>query len=121
MHIRKRTEDLATKVQCARYLVMHGCLILDAVLVYVFFFSSRRRHTRLQGDWSSDVCSSDLGDVRTLQWTLVERDECEQSLRAHRQRHGLLVADEPEGAEEAQLGAGHGAVQIGRASCRERV
>src|SRR5256885_10415337 len=27
----------------------------------LFFFSSRRRHTRLQGDWSSDVCSSDLG------------------------------------------------------------
>src|SRR5205807_4634028 len=27
-----------------------------------FFFSSRRRHTRLQGDWSSDVCSSDLAD-----------------------------------------------------------
>src|SRR6266850_6150655 len=27
-----------------------------------FFFSSRRRHTRLQGDWSSDVCSSDLKD-----------------------------------------------------------
>src|SRR3989454_12436939 len=26
----------------------------------VFFLSSRRRHTRLQGDWSSDVCSSDL-------------------------------------------------------------
>src|SRR2546426_11936569 len=26
-----------------------------------FFFSSRRRHTRLQGDWSSDVCSSELG------------------------------------------------------------
>src|SRR5256885_3229494 len=26
----------------------------------IFFFSSRRRHTRLQGDWSSDVCSSDL-------------------------------------------------------------
>ena len=25
-----------------------------------FFFSSKRRHTRLQGDWSSDVCSSDL-------------------------------------------------------------
>src|SRR5205807_7137304 len=29
-------------------------------LFYFFFFSSRRRHTRLQGDWSSDVCSSDL-------------------------------------------------------------
>src|SRR5256885_4858061 len=28
--------------------------------VMFFFFSSRRRHTRLQGDWSSDVCSSDL-------------------------------------------------------------
>src|SRR5688500_8651775 len=26
----------------------------------IFFYSSRRRHTRLQGDWSSDVCSSDL-------------------------------------------------------------
>src|SRR2546426_6911279 len=30
----------------------------------MFFFSSRRRHTRLQGDWSSDVCSSDLADLR---------------------------------------------------------
>src|SRR2546426_7269281 len=30
------------------------------VLYLFFFFSSRRRHTRLQGDWSSDVCSSDL-------------------------------------------------------------
>src|SRR2546426_7412976 len=28
----------------------------------MFFFSSRRRHTRLQGDWSSDVCSSDLAE-----------------------------------------------------------
>src|SRR5256885_17221359 len=28
-----------------------------------FFFSSRRRHTRLQGDWSSDVCSSDLPSI----------------------------------------------------------
>src|SRR5688500_10598829 len=32
----------------------------------LFFFSSRRRHTRLQGDWSSDVCSSDLGEGSTL-------------------------------------------------------
>src|SRR5256885_5553840 len=31
--------------------------------MYIFFFSSRRRHTRLQGDWSSDVCSSDLTGV----------------------------------------------------------
>ena len=27
---------------------------------FIFFFSSRRRHTRLVSDWSSDVCSSDL-------------------------------------------------------------
>src|SRR5256885_12559665 len=32
----------------------------------VFFFSSRRRHTRLQGDWSSDVCSSDLASNARL-------------------------------------------------------
>src|SRR5256885_2442634 len=32
----------------------------------VFFFSSRRRHTRLQGDWSSDVCSSDLSPRNLL-------------------------------------------------------
>src|SRR5437762_14069214 len=29
-------------------------------MFYFFFFSSRRRHTRYIGDWSSDVCSSDL-------------------------------------------------------------
>src|SRR2546430_2856544 len=28
--------------------------------VFFFFFSSRRRHTRFDCDWSSDVCSSDL-------------------------------------------------------------
>src|SRR5256885_5468453 len=41
-----------------------GILTLATVCVcgcdLFFFFSSRRRHTRLQGDWSSDVCSSDL-------------------------------------------------------------
>src|SRR5438128_2158362 len=29
--------------------------------MFLFFFSSRRRHTRCYRDWSSDVCSSDLG------------------------------------------------------------
>src|SRR5256885_14775836 len=33
------------------------------IKVDYFFFSSRRRHTRLQGDWSSDVCSSDLSNT----------------------------------------------------------
>src|SRR5262249_4137556 len=32
-------------------------------IFFVFFFSSRRRHTRLVSDWSSDVCSSDLARV----------------------------------------------------------
>src|SRR2546426_4773241 len=41
--------------------VNHPCAIKN------FFFSSRRRHTRLQGDWSSDVCSSDLSVRGT--WT----------------------------------------------------
>src|ERR1035441_7252817 len=31
--------------------------------LFFFFFSSRRRHTRCLSDWSSDVCSSDLGAV----------------------------------------------------------
>src|SRR5256885_4084389 len=34
-------------------------------ICFFFFFSSRRRHTRLQGDWSSDVCSSDLRTPRS--------------------------------------------------------
>src|SRR5918911_5185378 len=35
-------------------------------LVLLFFFSSRRRHTRYWRDWSSDVCSSDLEIVLTM-------------------------------------------------------
>src|SRR2546430_8011071 len=38
-------------------LVLMGAHVLHCV---VFFFSSRRRHTRFDCDWSSDVCSSDL-------------------------------------------------------------
>src|SRR5690606_40806561 len=34
---------------------------LVMVLSALFFFSSRRRHTSFSRDWSSDVCSSDLG------------------------------------------------------------
>src|SRR3989475_6501800 len=32
---------------------------VEPIIVF-FFFSSRRRHTRFDCDWSSDVCSSDL-------------------------------------------------------------
>src|SRR5207237_3872999 len=37
--------------------------------VLLFFFSSRRRHTRFKCDWSSDVCSSDLS------WFFSSRSE----------------------------------------------
>src|SRR5256885_7120886 len=46
----------------------HGCV---SWIHLFFFFSSRRRHTRLQGDWSSDVCSSDLADLPKVQSELA--------------------------------------------------
>src|SRR5579872_7560471 len=39
------------------------CKLANYDVLFVFFFSSRRRHTRCGRDWSSDVCSSDLGDA----------------------------------------------------------
>src|SRR2546430_12662685 len=37
----------------------------------IFFFSSRRRHTRFDCDWSSDVCSSDLLEViKSADWLI---------------------------------------------------
>src|SRR5690606_40067481 len=38
--------------------------IIFLKVVFIFFFSSRRRHTRFSRDWSSDVCSSDLRQAR---------------------------------------------------------
>src|SRR5256885_9156831 len=49
---------------------LESILILFIAYPLFFFFSSRRRHTRLQGDWSSDVCSSDLASV-ALHWPWV--------------------------------------------------
>src|SRR5260221_3494974 len=40
--------------------ILHQCVVQLATCG--FFFSSRRRHTRSLCDWSSDVCSSDLGE-----------------------------------------------------------
>src|SRR5688500_2137360 len=40
-----------------------GILGKSVIRIHLFFLSSRRRHTRLQGDWSSDVCSSDLVEL----------------------------------------------------------
>src|SRR5437867_13329935 len=45
--------------------------------IVIFFFSSRRRHTRSYGDWSSDVCSSDL----VVQVLDRERDAVERAAR----------------------------------------
>src|SRR2546430_7300776 len=39
-------------------------LMADRSHAVLFFFSSRRRHTRFDCDWSSDVCSSDLTRVQ---------------------------------------------------------
>src|SRR5438046_6961820 len=44
-------------------------------IILIFFFSSRRRHTRLVSDWSSDVCSSDLSAEGMRQLTLLVGDD----------------------------------------------
>src|SRR5699024_11832268 len=43
------------------------------IAVFLFFFSSRRRHTRSKRDWSSDVCSSDL--KQNIAYATVHNDE----------------------------------------------
>src|SRR2546430_5841588 len=53
------TKDVVCSIQ--RYISSLSSLLL--LLCIYFFFSSRRRHTRFDCDWSSDVCSSDLGAV----------------------------------------------------------
>src|SRR5688500_20296206 len=74
----------------------------------LFFFSSRRRHTRLQGDWSSDVCSSDL---EAHMADFVKIDAIQDA------RAGLVAGD------SHSLGGRRSDIEpakIGRASCRER-
>src|SRR5215217_8306041 len=48
-------------------------------IIFLFFFSSRRRHTRYWRDWSSDVCSSDLQRVKRR--ALVDRKAPPGALR----------------------------------------
>src|SRR2546426_8152241 len=47
------------------------------MFIFFFFFSSRRRHTRLQGDWSSDVCSSDLAGGALLKHVCEQQLHCD--------------------------------------------
>src|SRR5215813_15554353 len=57
-----------------------------------FFFSSRRRHTRCGRDWSSDVCSSDLGDrVHAEVLQLADSGDVEADLRDLARRQLKLV------------------------------
>src|SRR6267154_3019238 len=53
---------------------------------WVFFFSSRRRHTRWTGDWSSDVCSSDLEAMHIL-------EQVGLADKAHAMSRGLTQVD----------------------------
>src|SRR5437879_9227371 len=48
-------------------LCMYDFFFIFFFFFFFFFFSSRRRHTRYIGDWSSDVCSSDLHGARLEQ------------------------------------------------------
>src|SRR5256885_6776658 len=60
-----------------------------------FFFSSRSRHTRLQGDWSSDVCSSDLpssGCAITTTAASVSNAGCESIGRTSGSRASIGTA-----------------------------
>src|SRR5690606_39381294 len=86
--------------------------------LFYFFFSSRRRHTRFSRDWSSDVCSSDLLELRH---DLVQRGVADHDQGRVARLHPALVEGEQVVAVERRdrgLGA---AAEIGRASCRERV
>src|SRR5437762_11821556 len=91
----------------------------------IFFFSSRRRHTRYIGDWSSDVCSSDLEILRQRQ---IYAELCETGRRLGSQlilaTHSEVVLNEAEKDRiVAFVGRPHTMRQseIGKASCRERV
>src|SRR5256885_10789054 len=86
----------------------------------VFFFSSRRRHTRLQGDWSSDVCSSDLA--------VLPSDRYSRSCSTRRKRvcksggmSEISSRNKVLPLAAAIIPGKSFVAQIGRASCRERV
>src|SRR5256885_10788848 len=88
---------------------------------FFFFFSSRRRHTRLQGDWSSDVCSSDLCRS-TKSWMPAPMTKAfVAGIHDFVDRHGL----DPKQACSCSLVVvrvdDRAGCEIGRASCRERV
>src|SRR2546429_1166401 len=68
---------------------------MGRVVLEFFFFSSRRRHTRCSRDWSSDVCSSDLG---WLIRPLLSRTRAE--LEAWVRARGLTWIEDETNADE---------------------
>src|SRR5688500_20150423 len=85
----------------------------------IFFFSSRRRHTRLQGDWSSDVCSSDLYVYQTSDAGRFRIDLNSGRIEVPRAGDLLLREQRLHGMPMILSFLSRG--EIGRASCRERV
>src|SRR2546421_2219860 len=88
----------------------------------LFFFSSRRRHTRSDRDWSSDVCSSDLViTVASVEAAPVA------TLGPQIERHARFPQRVNAGFVEivaralVRLRVYERGAEIGRASCRERV
>src|SRR5256885_8659566 len=79
-------------------------------------FSSRRRHTRLQGDWSSDVCSSDLDQVLRLlveaRVHVVARLEDGLAPGARDVRLAVVLGGE-DGADRLPLLVGEGDAEVG--------
>src|SRR5207248_4704293 len=89
------------------------CVLRCCCFFFFFFFSSRRRHTRSYGDWSSDVCSSDLRRPpacrRAPTWTTPPRSPSAPSggwcpLRGSRPRRGCSSAPRTSRSEERRVG-----------------
>src|SRR5690606_40859675 len=92
---------------------------------WVFFFSSRRRHTRFSRDWSSDVCSSDLEREvhRIVEVDADTLDYLDEEVGRHPATYEAGKIDEARFARlyEAPIDAViDEVIKIGRASCRER-
>src|SRR5699024_11888924 len=93
------------------------------------FFSSRRRHTRSKRDWSSDVCSSDLGS-QWLDTSVLQRGRCRLELLPGGGHLDVVLGEDflvvPEALDVVlERQRDHVAIdrahrEIGRASCRER-